>query len=94
MYYLYIILCADNTLYTGITNDLFNRMKVHEEGKGSKYVRSRLPIKIIHTEEFVDKSSACKREAEIKTWPRAKKIKLLKLDLEFEHEKPVKLVGK
>ena len=79
MYYLYVLLCSDNTLYTGITNDIKKRMKTHQDGKGSKYVRSRSPFKLIYSEPHDDKSSACKRESEIKTWTRKEKISNLKL---------------
>jgi len=78
-YYVYVLKCADNSLYTGVTNDLENRMKAHKEGKGSKYVRSRLPFEMIYSKLYKDKSSACKAESMIKTWPRAQKIKRLKL---------------
>lgn len=80
-YFLYILLCGDNTLYTGITNNIEHRIQTHESGKGSKYVRARLPIKIIHTEEFPDKSSAMKREFEIKRWSRGEKIRRLGLNV-------------
>jgi len=75
MYHLYILRCADGTLYTGITNDLEKRVKAHEAGKGSKYVRAHLPIKVVHTEEFATKSEAMKREYEIKQWSIDKKKK-------------------
>jgi putative endonuclease len=81
LYYLYILFCADNSLYTGITNNLAKRMKAHREGKGSKYVRSRLPVKLIHTEELADKSAALQREAEVKSWTRAEKIEKLRLPI-------------
>ena len=81
MYYLYTLLCADNTLYTGITNNLENRLINHKNGTGSKYVRSRLPFKLIYTEKHKDRSSASKRELEIKGWSRDKKIRALKLKL-------------
>lgn len=79
MYYLYILLCNDNSLYTGITNDVENRLEMHRTGKGSKYVRSRLPFKHIHTENLKDKSEALKREIEIKKMSREEKIKRLSL---------------
>ncbi len=79
MYYLYILLCQDQTLYTGITNDLDKRMQAHETGKGSKYVRAHLPFSMIYSEEHADKSSAQKREWEIKSWSRKRKIKELGL---------------
>jgi putative endonuclease len=76
MYYLYILKCSDGSLYTGITNDLEKRMAVHRSGKGSKYVRAHMPFELIHTEKFPDKSSAMNREAEVKSWPRQKKIEI------------------
>lgn len=80
MYYVYILLCSDNSLYTGYTTDLKQRVKVHNEGKGSKYVRSRLPAKLIYYEKFKKKEKALKREAEIKLWEREEKIRTLELD--------------
>ncbi len=81
MYYVYILHCRDNSLYTGITNSLSQRIKLHREGKGSKYVRSRLPVKLIHSEAYSDKSSAMKREWQIKGWSREEKIRKLELNL-------------
>jgi putative endonuclease len=80
-YFLYILLCADNTLYTGTTNDVEKRVSVHSLGKGSKYVRSRLPVKLIYTEEFTDNKVALSREWEIKQWTREQKIERLNLEL-------------
>ncbi len=79
MFIVYILLCSDNTLYTGITNDIQKRLKTHNLGKGSKYVRSRLPVKIIYQEELSSKSEALKREIEIKGWSREAKIRNLGL---------------
>lgn len=81
MWSVYILLCEDDSLYTGSTNDLENRFKTHLSGKGSKYTRSHKPKKIIHTEEFKTKSEALKREIEIKSWSRDKKITTLRLKL-------------
>lgn len=80
MYYVYILLCRDNSLYTGITNNLKFRLEAHRQGKGSKYVRSRLPVKLIYSERYPDKSSAMKREMQIKGWGREEKIRELGLD--------------
>lgn len=63
-------------MYTGITNDLNHRMSMHKDGKGSKYVRSRLPFELVYKEEFSTKSEALKREIEIKKMKRAAKLKL------------------
>jgi len=81
MYYLYILLCSDNTLYTGITNNLEKRLISHQNGTGSKYMRAKLPFKLIYTEKYPNRSLASKRELEIKSWSRGKKIRALKLKL-------------
>ncbi|MBN2015468.1 GIY-YIG nuclease family protein [Candidatus Dojkabacteria bacterium] len=81
MYYIYILLCSDNSIYTGFTTNLKQRVKDHNEGKGSKYVRSKLPAKLIYSEEFKTKSEALKREGQIKGWSRSKKIRVLNLDV-------------
>ena len=77
MNYVYILRCSDETLYTGYTNDLKNRIKVHNSGKGAKYTRCRLPVKIVYYEEYLTKSEAMKRECAIKKFRRIDKIKLL-----------------
>lgn len=77
MYLVYLIQCRDNSLYTGITNDLERRFAEHKNKKGGHYTSSRDVEKIIHTEEFATKSEALKREAEIKSWRRDKKLKLI-----------------
>ena len=79
-YFLYILKCSDSSLYTGITNNLSNRLAKHNEGKGSKYVNSRKPFRLIYQEEFPSKSQALKREMEIKGWSREEKIRKLKLN--------------
>ena len=81
MYHLYILRCSDNSLYTGVTNDLENRMLVHNSGKGSKYVYSHRPFKLIYQEDFETRSEVQKREYEIKSWTREKKIEELGLIL-------------
>lgn len=77
MWYVYILLCEDNSLYTGITNNFKKRYLEHKNGKGGRYTRSHKPIKIIHKEEFLTKSEALKRESEIKSWSREKKLKMI-----------------
>ena len=78
-YYIYILECADNTLYTGYTNDLENRLKAHNEGKGAKYTKSRLPVKLVYSETFDDKKEAMSREWFIKhRMTREEKVKLIK----------------
>ena len=76
-YYVYILKCSDNSLYTGITINPGRRMKQHISGKGSKYVRSRLPIKQIWFSLSSNKSEALKLEYRIKQLPKNKKIEAL-----------------
>lgn len=77
MYTLYILRCADNSLYTGIAKDLEKRLETHRAGTGSKYVRTRLPFSVVYTEACKDRSSATKREIEIKKLSKSEKEKLI-----------------
>jgi len=74
----YILSCADHTLYTGITNDMDRRFAMHESGAGAKYTRGRTPLKIIYTESCPNQSSATLRERAIKAMKREQKITLAK----------------
>ncbi|MEK7606292.1 MAG: GIY-YIG nuclease family protein [Patescibacteria group bacterium] len=76
MYFLYILTCADNTLYTGITTDVKRRFFEHVKGSASKYTRAKKPVKIIYTEKHKNRSTASKREAEIKKMTRPQKLAL------------------
>ncbi|MEW8956734.1 GIY-YIG nuclease family protein [Clostridium sp.] len=78
MCYVYILECGDKTLYTGWTTNLERRIKVHNEGKGAKYTRARLPVSLLYHEEFENKVDAMKREYAIKQLTREKKMKLVK----------------
>lgn len=78
MYTLYILRCKNNSLYTGITNNLEVRLKKHSEGKGSKYVWANMPFTLVYTEEHSDKSSALKREIEVKKLHKSEKEALIK----------------
>ena len=78
MYFVYILKCKDGTLYTGITTDLVRRLSEHTNGKGAKYTRSRKAGKIVYSEKKKNRSNASKREAEIKSWTREKKLALIK----------------
>lgn len=73
----YILKCADGTLYCGWTNDLEKRLKVHNDGKGAKYTRSRLPVTLVYYEEFETAKEAQKREYQIKKLSRKEKLKLI-----------------
>lgn len=81
MWFVYILLCADNSLYTGSTNNLNRRLADHKNGKGGKYTRSHKPLKLTYLEELETQSEALKREIEIKSWARSRKIKALKLKI-------------
>lgn len=78
MNYVYILRCSDDTLYTGWTVDIKNRLKVHNSGKGAKYTRGRLPVKLEYYEKYTTKKKATKREYEIKQFKKDKKEKLIK----------------
>lgn len=78
MYYIYILRCRGGTLYVGSTNDIKKRLEVHNAGKGAKYTRGRLPVKLRYSESFNTKSEALKREAILKRLPRKQKLLLTK----------------
>lgn len=82
MWYVYVILCKDETLYTGFTANVEARFERHKKGHGARYTRIHKPIRILHSEEFVVRADAMRREIEIKKWSRADKIERLKLLLE------------
>ena len=76
-YYVYMLRCGDGSLYTGSTDDVARRLKVHQSGKGAKYTRSRLPVALVYREELPDRSAALRREAAIKKLTRGQKLALL-----------------
>ncbi len=76
-YYVYILECDDKTLYTGYTTDLQRRLNAHNKGVGAKYTKTRLPVRIIHSEELETKSLALKREAQIKKLQRREKLLII-----------------
>ena len=76
-HYVYIVECSDGSLYTGWTTDLDARIDTHNSGKGAKYTRSRLPVRLVYHETFTDKIAAQQREREIKKLSRAKKLELI-----------------
>ena len=73
----YILKCNDNSLYTGWTNDITHRLKMHNEGKGAKYTRGRGPVELAYLEEFETKQEAMSREAKIKRLTRKEKLLLI-----------------
>ncbi len=76
-FFVYILRCSDNTLYTGWTTDIGKRVEAHNAGKGAKYTRARLPVKLVHSESFATKELAMKREYEIKQLSRLEKARLI-----------------
>ena len=79
MYYLYILKCADKTLYAGITTDLKRRIKEHNESKkGAKYTTARRPVKLVYSKRFKNRSNASRAEAQIKKLTRLEKLALIK----------------
>jgi len=77
-YFVYILQCKDDTLYTGIAKDVSRRVDEHNNSdKGAKYTKNRRPVTLVYTEESQDRSSASKREYEIKKLSRQKKLELI-----------------
>jgi putative endonuclease len=72
-WHVYIVRCADRTLYTGVAKDLPARIAAHNGGRGAKYTRSRLPVKLVYSEAAMDRAAAQRREHEIKRLTRAAK---------------------
>ena len=79
MWYVYILLCRDNSFYTGISTNPQKRLKNHQSGKGGKYTRSHKPIRLIYLEKVDTKPEALKRELQIKRLTRKKKEDLIQL---------------
>lgn len=80
LFYVYMLKCSDDSLYTGYTVDLDQRVRKHNQGKASKYTRGRLPVELIYYEQLETKSAAMKREASIKNLTRVEKLKLIELE--------------
>ena len=83
----YILKCNDNSLYTGWTNDITHRLKMHNEGKGAKSTRGRGPVELVYLEEFETKQEAMSREAKIKRLSRKEKLLLIET---YQQEQKVK----
>ncbi len=75
-YFVYLLQCADDTIYTGITTDVARRFAEHKRGIGARYTRSRGALKMLYTERYRTRSRAQKREAEIKKWRRGRKLRI------------------
>lgn len=76
-WYVYMLRCRDGSLYTGYTDDVQRRLRVHNSGKGAKYTRSRLPVSLVYREACADKSTALKREYAIKRLKKPEKEALI-----------------
>jgi putative endonuclease len=79
-WFCYLLHCADNTLYCGITNNLDKRIASHNAGKAAKYTRSRYPVVLVFAEPCDDRSAASRRELAIKKLPRSEKLRLIESD--------------
>ena len=79
MWFVYILLCEDHSLYTGYSDNPQKRFLEHKAGRGAKYTKSHKPLKLLYTETYASKSEALKREIEIKSWSRQQKIARLNL---------------
>ena len=77
-WYVYMLRCGDDSLYTGSTTDVQRRFQEHRSGTGARYTRSRPPVTLAYTEEAPDRSAALRREAAIKKLPRRQKLELIK----------------
>lgn len=75
--YVYVLRCADGTLYTGYTTDIGRRIAEHAAGEGAKYTRGRTPIELVHVESFDSRSGAMAREHEIKQLERNEKLAII-----------------
>ena len=80
MWHVYLLTCSDNTIYSGITNNLFKRISTHNSGKGAKYTRSRLPVKLFKYSIIDSKSNALKIEYKVKQLTKQQKINLQIID--------------
>ena len=83
MYYLYLALCENNSIYTGVTNNLNRRLTEHRTRSGGWHTKLYPAIKFLHTEKFQTKQEAIRREKQLKGWTRAKKEALIKGDLKL-----------
>lgn len=77
MNYAYLLLCADDSIYAGWTNDLQKRLHAHNEGHGAKYTRGRRPVRLVYAEEFATKEEAQRRECQFKKLRRPERLSLI-----------------
>lgn len=84
-WYVYILQCSDGKFYAGVTTDINERLKTHQEGRGSYFTRCRLPVKVVYSEPHDSQSSARKREMQIKKWGKRNKQELVDGYAGFPH---------
>lgn len=77
IYYAYLVMCRDGTLYAGYTADLNARIAKHNRGEGAKYTAARRPVRLVYSAAFTSRSEAMKHEAWLKRQPRSKKLELM-----------------
>lgn len=77
-WFVYILRCTDGTLYSGITTDISRRCRQHNDGKASRYTRSRRPVRLVYQETHPDRGSALRREAAIKALSRSQKMAIIR----------------
>ncbi len=82
-YFMYVVRCADDTLYTGYTTDVARRVAAHNAGRGAKYTRSRLPVILVHVEVFADKHDGLSAEYRFKRLSRAEKLARIAAQADF-----------
>jgi putative endonuclease len=73
-WFIYVLRCGNGDLYTGVTTDVARRLREHRAGQGGRFTRSRLPVELVYQERSSGEGAAKRREAELKSWPRAKKL--------------------
>ena len=77
-HFVYILRCRDGSLYAGYARDPRARLQLHNAGRGAKYTRGRRPVRLVYSEAYATMSGALRREYELKQWPRAKKLALIR----------------
>ena len=82
MCYVYILRCADNSFYVGLTQDLNTRVKAHNDGRGAAYTFKRRPVRLVYSEKFESESKGVERERQLKRWSHSKKEALVSGDLQ------------
>jgi predicted GIY-YIG superfamily endonuclease len=81
MLFVYVLHCSDGSYYVGLTEDVIERLEVHQSGKGPKYTARRLPVELVYQESFATLEEAVRRERQLKGWSRAKKLALISKNL-------------